>query len=140
MVNELHCRFKDGMAKSYEFKTRRKKSSEPCWVTDWIRIIIEKKRHAFRTDWHRSDRWKCIKRRNNLEDGFQEDAEQNNQTEAHQETLCRTDDFPTVSTPKRVGASVRPCTSPIPAPQRPTDFKILSRVANVPHWIKKRPP
>ena len=69
-----------------------------------------------------------------LEDGF---STGHTQSEAHEETLGRTDDFPAVSTPKRVS---NPFThiaeSPVQAPHAPT-FEILPRVANVPHWVPK---
>ena len=70
----------------------------------------------------------------NLEEGF-DNTTAAQVTEAHQETLVRTDDFPTVSTPKRVGLSEELLASPIP--DRRQDFALLPRVANVPHWIRK---
>lgn len=68
-----------------------------------------------------------------LEESFNEDGSMPT-TEVHEETLVRTDDFPAVSTPKRVGPSQMLAKSPIPG--RNQDFAILPRVANVPHWVK----
>ena len=60
-----------------------------------------------------------------------------NQKEAHEETLTRSDDYPAVSTPVRVGGAGRdPLLSPVQPAQRP-DFALLPRVANVPPWLQK---
>ena len=72
-------------------------------------------------------------------DDLEEDFAQINQplTNTQKETLPRNDDFPTVSTPKRVGKSEEQIPySPI-AGAPPPHFELLPRVANVPPWIRK---
>ena len=44
-------------------KTRKKKTSEPTGMTDWLRDEIEDRRKVFKTDMKRSDRWKVMKKR-----------------------------------------------------------------------------
>ena len=61
IVPRLHRIFEDGLNHCYELKKRRKKSSEPAWMMDWIRKEIEAQRQIFRTDKCRSDRWKSVK-------------------------------------------------------------------------------
>ena len=61
-VDELHKKFEEGLELSYKRMTRKKKSSEPCWMTEWLRKDIAARRRIFRTDKHsRSDRWKKVK-------------------------------------------------------------------------------
>ena len=61
-VAELHVMFERGIAHSYETKTRKKKSSGPAWMTDWLRDDIQSRRQVFRTDTKRSHRWKLLKK------------------------------------------------------------------------------
>ena len=62
-VDNLQAFFQKTMEVCYEKKTRKKKSSEPNWMTDWLRDEIEDRRKVFKTDEGRSDRWKVLKRR-----------------------------------------------------------------------------
>ena len=62
-VRDLHASFEQGLEQSFEWKTRVKKSSEPVWMMDGIRNMIEDRRAIFRTDGERSDRWKALKRK-----------------------------------------------------------------------------
>ena len=73
-----------------------------------------------------------------LEEGFDPGCG-DEQEEAFSETLCRTDDFPTASTPSRVGNTLETCASPIQIPPHTEgiNFEFLPRVANVPHWTHK---
>ena len=59
-VAALHKIFLEGMNRAYELKTRRKKSSEPAWMADWLRELIRKRRELFKSE-GRSDRWKTFK-------------------------------------------------------------------------------
>ena len=72
----------------------------------------------------------------NLEDNFvQTDLPLVN---SDTETLNRRDDFPAVSTPRRVGRSIQsiPC-SPIQPDPASSPVEFLPRVANIPPWILK---
>ena len=61
-TQELHRLFDQGMSECYEWKTRNKKSSEPVWMTDWLRELIKDRRKVFSTDGgFRSARWKAMK-------------------------------------------------------------------------------
>ena len=71
-----------------------------------------------------------------LEDGFDQSEPSPIQAEAHDETQVRSDDFPAMSTPSRVGAADIPTESPIAA-RETVRFSLLPGVANVPHWIQK---
>ena len=72
-----------------------------------------------------------------LEEGFEQDTAADRQKEAHEETLTRSDDFPAVSTPTRVGVfRQEPHHSPVPSLQC-QQFMLLPRVANAPPWIEK---
>ena len=62
-VEFLHSKFSQGQRECYEEKTRKKKSSEPVWMADWIRDLIEDRRKIFQTDRGRSERWKVVKKR-----------------------------------------------------------------------------
>ena len=53
-VEILHAVFKKGMDQAYPVKRRKKKDSEPPWMTDWIRDLIEDRRKVFKTDRGRS--------------------------------------------------------------------------------------
>ena len=64
-VGRLHGAFQEGLELAYELKTRKKKSSEPEWMTDGIRSDIANRRKIFRKDEKRSDRWKVLKKRTN---------------------------------------------------------------------------
>ena len=64
-VEALHCEFEKGMAHAYETKTRKKKSSEPPWMTDWLRKDIADRRKVFRTDKGRSPRCHAMKLKTN---------------------------------------------------------------------------
>ena len=70
-----------------------------------------------------------------LEEGF--DLQAGNQREAHEETLCREDDFPAASTPRRVTNTSQSLLSPIIGRREEQNIQILPRVANVPPWISK---
>ena len=59
----LHKIFQDGLDAAYELKTRKKKTSEPEWMTDWLRKQIENRRKVFKTDKKRTARWKIIKKK-----------------------------------------------------------------------------
>ena len=63
MVSILHQRFADGVNQCFPVKKRRKKSSEPPWMSDWLRELIKDRRSIFHTDIGRSPRWKTVKRR-----------------------------------------------------------------------------
>ena len=63
MVRALHTLFDAGMQANFEYKTRNKKSSEPCWMADWIRDLIKDRRRVFRTDGRRSARWRDFKKK-----------------------------------------------------------------------------
>ena len=53
------------------------------------------------------------------------------------EHITRTDDYPILSTPNRVGAGLsQPDMSPIGASREP-NLALLPRIANVPPWLKK---
>ena len=60
MVEQLHALFDEGMNVAYEKKTRKKKTSEPAWMQDWIRDLITKRRELFRKE-KRSPRWHSFK-------------------------------------------------------------------------------
>ena len=60
MVEALHSIFDEGMRKNFEYKTRNKKFSEPCWMADWIRDRIKDRQLIFKTDKGRSNRWKPV--------------------------------------------------------------------------------
>ena len=60
MVDGLHEVFDKCMRESFEFKTRKKKMSEPFWMADWLRDLIEKRRNLFRNE-GRTERWKKFK-------------------------------------------------------------------------------
>ena len=62
-TEELHNLFHEGMAQSYQWKTRKKKTSEPCWMTDWLRNMIEDRRRMFRTAGFRTVSWKTFKKK-----------------------------------------------------------------------------
>ena len=59
----LHSIFEQGLETAYEYKTRKKKTSEPEWMTDWLRQDIEDRRKVFKTDQKRSPRWKILKKK-----------------------------------------------------------------------------
>ena len=61
-VEELQASLEEGMNKCFIKKQRTKKSSEPVWMTDWLRDMIEDRRKVFRTDQGRSTRWKDFKK------------------------------------------------------------------------------
>ena len=63
MVAALHALLKKGIDLSFDKKTRRKKSSEPPWMADWLRDLIEDRRKIFHTDKGRSPRWQVVKSR-----------------------------------------------------------------------------
>lgn len=62
MVEELHRLFNEAMDYCYEKKTRVKKTSEPVWMADWIRSMIESRRELFKNE-GRSDRWHTFKKK-----------------------------------------------------------------------------
>ena len=61
-VERLHDLFAEGI-NSYKEITRKKKSSEPEWMADWIVNDIEDRRKVFKTDQGRSSRWRAIKKK-----------------------------------------------------------------------------
>ena len=63
MVELLHDTLAGGVAACFKYKTRSKKSSEPAWMTDWLRDLIEDRRIVFHTDGGRSERWLGLKKR-----------------------------------------------------------------------------
>ena len=50
------------MTESYEWKVRKKKSSEPVWMTDGIRDMIRKRRRLFKR-FRRREKWRELKDR-----------------------------------------------------------------------------
>ena len=62
-IEKLQDFFEKAKAISYEEKTRKKKTSEPGWMTDWLRDEIEDRRKVFKTDKDRSPRWQALKKR-----------------------------------------------------------------------------
>ena len=60
MTQKLHETFGEGMVEAFELITRRKKTSEPVQMADWIREMIRKRRAIFRKE-GRSDNWKAMK-------------------------------------------------------------------------------
>ena len=62
-VKILHSNYAAGIDQSYELKHRKKKSSEPEWMTDWIRENISSRRKIFKNDQGRSDRWGLLKKK-----------------------------------------------------------------------------
>ena len=70
-----------------------------------------------------------------LEEGFNNCGVNNLQSEVHEETLNRSDDFPAASTPSRVGHHADLTESPIARSSQ--QFTLLPRVANALHWVKK---
>ena len=50
--------FQETLEECYERKIRKKKTSEPSWMTDWLRDEIEARRKVYKTDQKRSERWK----------------------------------------------------------------------------------
>ena len=62
-VDKLQNFFKRALESCYELKFRKKKSSEPGWMTDWLRKDIEARRRVYKLDTKRTKRWKVLKRR-----------------------------------------------------------------------------
>ena len=62
-VSYLHSIFENGLNEAYEIKYRKKKSSEPTWMPEWLRNDIQARRQVFNTDQGRSDRWRILKKR-----------------------------------------------------------------------------
>ena len=73
-----------------------------------------------------------------LEEGFEHNEEEP-QDNFYKETLTRSEDFPAALTPSRVRFSQENVgISPIPRDKNsPGEFRFLSRVANIPPWVKK---
>ena len=65
-VECLHELFREGMSASYEWKTRKKKTSEPVWMTDWLREMIKDRRTVFINVGFRSTEWRSMKKRTKL--------------------------------------------------------------------------
>ena len=61
-VEQLHGLFLVGLRESYEVKSRKKKTSEPVWMTEWLRNDIQIRRRIFKTDQKWTDRWRRVKR------------------------------------------------------------------------------
>ena len=49
-VDALHQLLQAGMDHAYEVKTRKKKSSEPPWMAEWLRDMIEDRRCLYRNE------------------------------------------------------------------------------------------
>ena len=64
MVGVLHRELKESVDKCFakKQKQRKKKSSEPPWMTDWIRDLISNRRSIFKTDEKRSHRLLSVQR------------------------------------------------------------------------------
>lgn len=45
----------------FEVTKRKKKSSEPTWMADWIRYLIKNRRKIFKRDVKRSPQWHSLK-------------------------------------------------------------------------------
>ena len=61
-VKALHELFKQGTGVAYDLKTRKKKSSEPVWMTEGLREMIRKRRRLFRKHKRRGN-WISLKER-----------------------------------------------------------------------------
>ena len=49
-VDLLHALFEEGVDVAFKWTTRSKKTSEPSWVTDWIRNLIQIRRAIFKLE------------------------------------------------------------------------------------------
>ena len=47
-VESLQARFSEGMSKSFEWITKKKKTSEPAWMSEKIPVLIRRRRGIFR--------------------------------------------------------------------------------------------
>ena len=63
MVEEMHLIFKTTMQQSYETITRKKKSSEPPWMNEYIRKLIARRRAMYREEYKRDDEWQKLKKK-----------------------------------------------------------------------------
>ena len=61
MVDALHNSFEEAVQDCFDTKFRKKKSSEPVWMTDEIRDLIRKRRKLFRR-MKRRGRWIFLKK------------------------------------------------------------------------------
>ena len=61
-VDKLHESFEKGISESFEYRTRKKKSSEPVWMTDGIRDMIRMRRKLFKKMKRRGS-WQSLKER-----------------------------------------------------------------------------
>ena len=61
-VEALHQLFQEGITHSFGFRTRKKKSSEPVWMTDGIRDMIRRRRKMFKKMKRRGN-WRVLKDR-----------------------------------------------------------------------------
>ena len=59
-VQILHSILEQGMERCFEMKTRKKKTTEPVWMTDEIRTLIRKRRRLYRRV-KRKEKWMEIK-------------------------------------------------------------------------------
>ena len=71
-----------------------------------------------------------------LEEGFADTPPSGLSLDADQETAVQDQDYPTVSTPRRVNRAPDP-TPCSPIATQPQNFSVLPGVANIPPWIKK---
>ena len=60
-VEALHLLYQKGTNFAYVLKSRKKKSSEPVWMTDGIRDMIKKRRKLFRRLKRRGN-WNSLKK------------------------------------------------------------------------------
>ena len=63
-VDRLHSSFASAMEQCFEYKTRKKKSSEPVWMADWIRDLIARRRKVFKKQ-KRGASWLTFKAKTN---------------------------------------------------------------------------
>ena len=60
-VRELHNVFSKATNECFELKTRKKKTSEPPWMTDAIRDAIRRRRAIYRREKRQSEAWRKMK-------------------------------------------------------------------------------
>ena len=61
-VEIFHSIMGEGMDRFFELVTKTKKSSEPSWMSSYIRNLIKKRRKIFRRQ-GRTEKWKQLKRK-----------------------------------------------------------------------------
>lgn len=60
-VELLHIKFNKGLKACFSYKYRKRKSTEPVWMTEEIKGLIRKRRHIFRKN-KRKGRWQEMKK------------------------------------------------------------------------------